>query len=507
MAIKLPKYQQQVSTSAESGAVRGDVGSAGSEWGAVGQFGKVATDLAVGLKQKVDKEKDDSDFAREYNAAKRRASAAQAEMGAMSDPEEIEKFYTAWETQERDLMGSLDVSDRVRSTLGPNVQNLWGTNRINADTFKTKAQINLSKHEWVKVQQDALDNIGFVNPETGEMMSPEQSHEYASERLWTIDPSYYEQGREDNRRFNSKLEYKKIVSIADNNPDEAQRLFDESTSLSPEQQVGATDVIRDAQERRTKTIRQTQEAGASKLNVGIKNGTLSREEIRIASEETETIMGKEVPVVSPEAIEAYRLQLDLKEAGDVGVMGGQMETFNDYVEAVSTVGSHWYNNYGVYGFSEDPGDPETAKMYTAIGRAAKNGASKSTVESMLNIANMATEDYANGRGWNFDSVSEIKEIADVFTTLYVEGSTRYKSTEAPMAIMEKTNSFIEFVQEKGGNPTREEIAEWRKLNMGQLDRDVALKKYSSTYRIGEKQRTPKGVRTYQGNGVFKYEGE
>lgn len=42
MAIKLPKYQRQVRPTAEAGAVRGDVGSAGAEWGAISQFAQTA---------------------------------------------------------------------------------------------------------------------------------------------------------------------------------------------------------------------------------------------------------------------------------------------------------------------------------------------------------------------------------------------------------------------------------------------------------------------------------
>jgi len=45
--MKLPKYTRQVGTSSETGAVRGDVGSAGQEWRAIGQIAGQVTGLAT----------------------------------------------------------------------------------------------------------------------------------------------------------------------------------------------------------------------------------------------------------------------------------------------------------------------------------------------------------------------------------------------------------------------------------------------------------------------------
>ena len=49
MAVKLPKYQRQVSVSSEAGGVRGDIGSAGAEFGAMARF----AETAGGVVQKV----------------------------------------------------------------------------------------------------------------------------------------------------------------------------------------------------------------------------------------------------------------------------------------------------------------------------------------------------------------------------------------------------------------------------------------------------------------------
>ena len=90
--MKLPKYTRQVGTSSETGAVRGDVGSAGQEWRAVGQLASQVTGLATDVMAKINKEKTKSQAA-EYSANFDRDWAiAQGEMSKLP-PEQQDEFY------------------------------------------------------------------------------------------------------------------------------------------------------------------------------------------------------------------------------------------------------------------------------------------------------------------------------------------------------------------------------------------------------------------------------
>jgi hypothetical protein len=304
----------------------------------------------------------------------------------------------------------------------------------------------------------------------------------------------YEAGEKGKREFGQNIQYKQIVTIADNDVAEAERLLKEST-LEGEKLILATDAVRDAKDRQNTLVDTTHRMSANDINTEVQNKRMSRQQLDILSKETTNVMGKEIPKVPKHVISANRAALDASEDFDALKFRGDFTNLNKLIKDLAGAGSI------------DWGTSEPEKVYTGIAVLGKKGASKASVESFLNLASMATTDYAEGRGWDNATVKVINDITDSQTTLYAEHPTKYKGVDPVGSIVTKLNSFMEVVEEHKGHPPAGAIKEWREENMGEIDKDLAIMNYSNTYRIGEREKVGTELRVYKGDGTYVVEGE
>jgi hypothetical protein len=491
---QIPLYQQKVAPTTQVATAPSDGGSAAAPFNALAKVGGEVAKIGFNLQERMNKEEGEAQTAGYMAERKVRANALDATLATMTDPDEIEEFYTQWKEDESTTLNESRLNKESRRKIGNNYEDFNARMDMGVAGYHRKAKINNMDRSWIDVQQLGLSNQtdDTILNDNGQVMSPAEVYEYATMKRVDLGTVKYEDAVGDISDFGQNLDFRRITTSADNNPDEAQAIFDEA-NLTGEKLVQAADVIRDSRERQENLIHSEQTRATNDVNKEVQGKTLSRQQLDLYSKETTTVMGKEVPLLTPSVVSANRQYLNSQEDFDEAFSEDTMVEIRSYIDNVTNEGR------------SDFGQKETDKMYRSIGNLGLNGASKATMESLLNTANIATGDYADGRGWNSASVAMINDITDAYTTLYTEGDYRLKDVGPVTSIINKVDSFIKEVETHKGNPTPKALKEWRELNMPELDADMALNKYSNNYRVGERKQTEDGPRVYKGGGVFEVE--
>jgi hypothetical protein len=169
MPIQLPKYQRQVSPSAQAGGQRGDIGSAGQEWRDIGRLGQQVvglTDSYFSKKAEAKKQSDVSDYEIRKEALK--GDLAQLENDALMGgahykdiPEQVLAPRIARFEEELGGMGySSDVMEGV--------QRDWGLER---EKIRTSAIMGVEKRELAdyteRIKRDAFNDINKGEQDVG----------------------------------------------------------------------------------------------------------------------------------------------------------------------------------------------------------------------------------------------------------------------------------------------------------------------------------------------------
>jgi len=489
---QIPLVERRVAPTTQAPAVTGEANVA--PFRAIAQLGGQISDIGFKLSEKMNAEKTDAQKAKYYTERKIRANALNSTLATMDSEEEIQATHEAWLEDENKIFESSGLTRSARQEIANSNQMFYGDVSIAAYNYANKAAINEMDRSWIDVQNKALDgetDNSIINPETNQPYDAEGLYAYATQKRMSLGTVDYEAGKKDIREFGQNLQQRQIVSLSDNDVDGAEKLLKQST-LTGEKLMIANDAVRDARQRQEYRIREEHRTNTDAIIREVNNRQMTRARLHQMSQQTFNVMGKEVPFVPKSVIDANRASLDASEEADRLLLHKRVETIDGLIERVTTHATR------------DVGQPETDKLYREIANYAKDGGSRVGVESLLNIANSATLDYASKRGWNDGASEEVRNITRAYTAQYAEKYSKYKSRDEVISIINKIDKFrTEVIEPAKGKPTTEDIEEWHKKNMSEIDNSNAVNTYRNTYRVGERKEILNKQYVYKWNGEWE----
>jgi hypothetical protein len=185
MAV-IPMYQKNVAQTTEVGGAMASTDAPVMK--AVARLGGAIAQVGGQLNERIKKEETEAQLAAYYSDRKKRANAINQTISAMSDPDEIERTYEEWRSEEDRIFSESKLSKEARRMAQNNNQGFYADTDIGAGKVHTKARIQ----GMVNTYQDliAMAESGESHTlEDGTVLGPKELHEYAWRKIEGLDAS------------------------------------------------------------------------------------------------------------------------------------------------------------------------------------------------------------------------------------------------------------------------------------------------------------------------------
>jgi hypothetical protein len=471
---KIPLYQRQVRATGQS-QPRMSPQAASAPWQAAGQAGqaisqvggvladyqqkknydeKIKRDRAEKLKadfeNKLSAEKDKADVANVRNTLDNNWTSAKDIMAEMSDQKEISEFYNSWMEEQNKFVSESEISE----TAAPMVQAYFSdikqqsNNAVNgARGYVKSAEIKNIDSVWVVQEQKALND------------GNEDAYVEALGRrleIGMIDQEYYSKNV---RKFGQEVYYRKAYKGLDINYDDTVKSVNPD-KMSAEQFGIYSQHKAEVENKIAYKTEQVRDSSFSKSVAEANRNELTLSQIvKLANEKTNVYAGVSVSPLSKDQINSLKATVMGGVSADKGTLDYKlvMETISDNLEKGQ--------------ITEDG-------MNAVLMTLSKNGKAKFTTETNKQLLNQISDLFYVGMkfdpAWNKSAFKTskihgdaIKSVVDAYDRnvdiMLADDDVAFK------ALQGRISSLMDLFSEKGSKITRQDVLDWRKSEMGDID--------------------------------------
>ena len=447
---------------------RASASAAAAPWQAVAQAGQaisgVGKQIAVHQKQKQEKinkfnakmaeESDKANLARLGNTLDNSWNAAKDTMAGMTDPKEIKKFYDELTEKHQGLLDDVELSPSAKIEAETKLLNMQEISKhavTGPSGFMNKANIQLMDNVYVEQEQMALNN------------GNEDMYAAALEArkdLGTVDQEYYSKGM---RKFGQEVYYRKAYKGLDLNYEATVESVDPD-KMSAEQfgqyMTHKTEVENKIETKSGEITDNTYKT----FNAEAKRGELSTADLeRARSEPVEVYAGVT-------ALPLDEADYDALKATIVGQVSIDRDT-SQYIAA-----------HDLMAKKLSKGEVDRKDMNEVLRMMTKSKKARFTTQTNLDLLDEIESMFQVGKRydpsatkWAFNITKTHGEAIAQLVDGYKQqvGRVASEDPEVFAGFKSHVSSLMNLFDEKGGDLTKEDVSEWRKVEMGDIDLENA----------------------------------